>query len=90
MGQYSVISQDCITYSARATQETNILVLSIDVINKVKVDNKQMLSNIKETLEKLKTNKPRLDYKILRNKPTISALLEPSNYNPVRVFNHCF
>lgn len=40
LGQYSVISQECVSYSARATQETNILVLSLDVINKVKVDNK--------------------------------------------------
>ena len=47
LGQYSVIMQSNVNYSARATSETNMLVISIETINKLRADNHELNARIK-------------------------------------------
>ena len=51
LGQYSVIMQSNVNYSARATSETNMLVISIDTINKLRADNHDLNHRIKNLIQ---------------------------------------
>lgn len=42
LGQYSLIMQKPINYSARATSETNMLVITIETLNRVRADNAEL------------------------------------------------
>ena len=48
LGQYSLITSSSINFSARATSETNMLVITLDTLNKVKADNVLLNCQIKE------------------------------------------
>ena len=48
LGQYSAIMHSSINYSARATSETNMLVISIDTINNLRKDNIELNARIKQ------------------------------------------
>ena len=51
LGQYSVIMQSNVNYSARATSETNMLVISIETINKLRADNHELNARIKSLIQ---------------------------------------
>ena len=50
LGQYSLVMQQNINFSARATSETNMLVISIETLNKVRADNAELNSKIKQLI----------------------------------------
>mmetsp|Transcript_22246 Transcript_22246/g.29778 ORF Transcript_22246/g.29778 Transcript_22246/m.29778 type:complete len:241 (-) Transcript_22246:441-1163(-) len=87
LGQYSVIMGSNINYSARATSETNMLVISIDAINMLRNDNVEVNARIKAL--KQQTNEkgmPMLDYYNLRKKTKINVLAEQNEFDGKRVF----
>ena len=50
LGQYSAIMQLPVNFSARATSETNMLVISIETINRVRADNVDFNAKIKSII----------------------------------------
>ena len=53
LGQYSLIMQNAINYSARATSETNMLVISIETMNRVRADNAELNTKIKTIIKNI-------------------------------------
>ena len=51
LGQYSLVMQQNINFSARATSETNMLVISIETLNKVRADNAELNAKIKQLVQ---------------------------------------
>ena len=70
LGQYSLISNSSINFSARATSETNMLVISLETLNKVRADNIELNYLIKElALNLQEKGNHMLDYTCIRKKP---------------------
>ena len=87
LGQYTVITHSNIKYSARATSETNMLVIPIDIINKLRADNPELNQRIKSIIQQTsEKGLPLLDYNSLRNKNKISMLAEQNQFNGRKVF----
>ena len=77
LGQYSVIRSSNINYSARATSETNMLVISIETINKLEVENPELTTRVKSINQMIsRMGMPLLDYYCLRKKPKLNVLSE--------------
>lgn len=70
LGQYSLIMQQNINYSARATSETNMLVISLETLNKARAENVELnkLISLMTSNMKNKNGMPLLDYTVLRKK----------------------
>ena len=67
LGQYSLIMQSNINFSARATSETNMLVINLETLNKARADNVDLNTLIKSMIQKMKDQgQPMLDYSVLR------------------------
>ena len=66
LGQYSLITQNAINYSARATSETNMLVISIETMNRIRADNTELNAKIKSITKKIHEKGIMLDYVCLR------------------------
>jgi len=91
LGQYSLIMQNNINFSARATSETNMLVISIETINKVRADNAELNAKIKGIIQGLQEKgMPMLDYICLRKKAKINALLDRDEFHGRQVFLDAF
>lgn len=79
--------QKPITYSARATSETNMLVIYIDTINKLRSDNTELNAKIKATIQGVhERGMPMLDYIILKKQTKINALLDRDEFHSRKVF----
>jgi len=50
LGQNSLIMQNPINYSARATSETNMLVISFETLNRIRADNVELNLKIKNMI----------------------------------------
>ena len=91
LAQYSVIMQKNIGYSARATSETNMLVISIDTINKIRADYYELNMRIKNLIKTLTENgMPMLDYIKVAKKVQINALLGRNEFNGRKAFSEVF
>ena len=87
LGQYTSIMQQNINYSARATSETNMLVVSVETINKVRADNPELNMKIKGIIQGLQEKgMPLCDYVCMRKKAKINAILDQSEFNGRQVF----
>ena len=87
LGQYSLIMQRNINYSARSTLETNMLVINLDALNQARADNRELNQIIKKMIEHMNSNQamPMLDYTVVRKK-----INEREEFNPRQVFIDAF
>ena len=91
LGQYSCIMNKPINFSARATSETNMLVISIDTIQKLQADNDELKAKIKAIMQQVQEKgMPMLDYICLRKKALINALLDRDEFHGKQVFLQAF
>ena len=91
LGQYSLVMQQNINFSARATSETNMLVISIETLNKVRADNAELNTKIKQLIQGMQEKgMPMLDYICLRRKAKINALLDRDEFHGKQVFLDVF
>ena len=89
--QYSLIMQSNINYSARATSETNMLVISIDTINKLRIASIELNIKLKGMIQNLQEKGlPLLDYICLRNKVKNNTLADVDVFHGKQVFLDVF
>ena len=85
--QYSAIMQCGINYSARATSETNMLVISIDTINKLRSDSYELNTKLKGLIQHIQEKgMPLLDYVCLRKKVKANTLADVDEFHGKQVF----
>lgn len=87
LGQYSLIMQKNINYSARSTLETNMLVINLETLNQARADNHELNLIIKKMIEHM-SNKhamPMLDYTVVRKEKK-----ESDEFNARQVFIDAF
>ena len=88
IGQYSLIMQKNINYSARATLETNMLVISLETLMQARADNAQLNAIVKRMIAHMSNKQamPMLDYTVVRKKNNDRE----DNFNPRQVFIDAF
>jgi len=89
-GQFTILDKEKITYSARATSETNMLVLDKAHLQKHREDYKDLNEALSRTMDMIKEEgMPMLDYQASRRPPTINALFKEEKFDAIRVFKEC-
>ena len=83
--------QKNINYSARATLETNMLVISLETLQKARADNAHLNAIVKRmvTFMQDKSAMPMLDYTVVRKKIANGERAE-DHFNPRQVFIDAF
>ena len=91
LGQFSTIMQAAVNYSARATSETNMLVISLETINKLRGENPGLNARIKGLISSTQERgMPMLDYLVLRKKAKLNVLADSNEFDGKKVFLDAF